>query len=55
MPRPRNMRAVRNVSSYSASSFELFALSMMQEDIHTLRVRSGSVCESSVRLGHHDE
>ena len=37
----------------SSSSFELFILSIMQEDIHTLRVRSGSACESSVRLSHH--
>ena len=30
----------------SSSSFELFVLSIMQEDVHTLRVRSDSVCES---------
>ena len=36
-------------------SFELFILSITQEDAHTLRERSCSVCESSVRLGHHDD
>ena len=38
----------------SFSSFELFVLSIMQVDEHTLRERSCSVCEPSVRLGHLD-
>ena len=38
-----------------SSSLKLFVLSIMQEDVHTLGVRSGPVCESSVRLSHHDE
>ena len=37
-----------------SSSFELFVLSIMQEDVHTLRESSCSVCESSIRLGHRD-
>ena len=37
-----------------SSSFELFVLSIMQADVHTLRERSCSVCESSVRLGRND-
>ena len=37
-----------------SSSFEVFVLSIMQDDVHTLLERSCSVCESSVRLGHHD-
>ena len=36
----------------SSSSFELFVLNIMQENVHTLRVCSGSVCGSSVTLGH---
>ena len=37
--------------SYSSSSFELFVMSIMQEDVYTLRKRSCSICKSSVRLG----
>ena len=39
----------------SSSLFELFVLSIMQEDVRTLCMRSDSVFESSVRLGHHNE
>ena len=37
-----------------SSSFELFVVSIMQEDVHTLHEHSCSVCESSVKLCHHD-
>ena len=32
-------------------SFDLFVANIMQEDVHTLRQRSRSFCEFSVRLG----
>ena len=40
---------------YLCLSYELFVLSIMQEDVHTLRERSCSVCKSSFRLVYHDE
>ena len=40
--------------SPGSSSFELFALSIMQKDVHALRMRLGLICESSLRLGHHE-
>ena len=42
------------IAKAKPSSIKLFVLSIMQEDVHTLRERSCSVCKSSVRLGHHD-
>ena len=40
----------------SSLSFELFVLSVMQEDVgpRTLPVRSRSVCECLFKLSHHD-
>ena len=35
------------------TNYNIFVLSIMQEDADTLRVHSGSVCKSLVRLGYH--
>ena len=40
-----------NYKITSSMSFELFVLSVMQEDVYTLCQHSHLVCESSVRLG----
>ena len=42
------------ILSSSFSSFELFVLSIMLEVVHTLRVRLGSVCKFSGRLGYNN-